>query len=656
MDLFCSLCYKNSTITISTNTIESELDCFFKIFKLPEDFSQPKLICSECLNQLEAAHKIYQQILQSLENLKCVIGAVGSKSETSPKTLNSCDNRDKVDETEIGRRKHEKPIHQPTIKRHFYCEICRKIFKTYRGLLQHSTYCHPVDTPSFRCDICFRDFISRASYTNHLKHHHDFICKFCSHGWVTEKRLLDHVRNSHKDRLFRCKHCPKTEKLKKCLNRHVRTAHGIKENLFFCGHCSISATYIEVASLTEHMLQTHASLEESGNTYEELLNETFFAKEISLEFETDYEKLEQNDNQDAFLKNVSLMRIHTTLHSNNAPKTSNTNPNKMILEEFLDEAFENDQIWTKYIEGGEEYLIDNYEFDLESSVAKSLCKYRCPQCSEGFIKQHHLTVHLAEIHNISCLICNDCGASYNKIQEYRNHRQEHLKDNVRFRENIIPEAEEALSLVRKEKNYTINEVGNNYSFTCSFCSRTFHKKCNLKKHVCLLNTDQLENCDNDTSTNSVIPRDAKSYENLFCTLCDKKFSSISGLKYHLKRHTDTKAFPCQFCNKKFTANSNLNSHIRNVHSDYKSYGCSECDKRFAGKDHLTKHIRSKHRQERSFVCLECPKSYYQKSHLNDHIAAAHTDYKSFICQQCNSSYSCRGSLRRHMTKVHKVLF
>uniref|UniRef100_A0A8D8ADP9 Gastrula zinc finger protein xFG20-1 n=1 Tax=Culex pipiens TaxID=7175 RepID=A0A8D8ADP9_CULPI len=630
----CRLCFMESTKSIDLEaTSNVGLKKMFDIFMFPKKLQLPHSICEECSNQAQTCYRFFQLIIQYIE----ANDSTQEPQNDAEETLQSCDVCHSAFTTDLDLERHRKLVHIGLVNRNFQCLTCRKHFKTNRGLQQHTNHCqNSTGNESFHCTHCSRDFATGTSYTNHVRScHAEAICYFCDHGWSTEQKLLDHVREAHKDKLFSCKRCSKTERLRKTLNRHVRLVHGVLGREFYCGHCEM--TFEDVSSLSEHIQGSHANLEEAGRDYEELLNDSLFPKEVGLDMEQDRE--EQEEHQETFLKHFNLVR------SANSAGKSKPNPNKMILEEFLDEAFENDQIWTKYIAGGEEYLIDNYEFYLDGPSQATASNYKCPRCEEGFNKQCLLTFHLAEQHNIRCLICNDCGANFNRINEYKSHRQEHLKDNTKFRENVIPEAEEALSLVqREEKEYVLTEHEKGYTFTCKLCERTFAKKCNLEKHQCSFYNGQPKANPNSTPSTSS--------DSLFCTLCDRKFTSISGLKYHLKRHTDVKAFPCLYCNQKFTANSNLNAHIRNVHSESKNHVCPHCELRFAGKDHLTKHIRSRHEKDRAFACSECSKSYFQKSHLNDHVAAVHSGYKAFSCEQCGASYSGKGSLRRHVAKAH----
>uniref|UniRef100_A0A182JP31 C2H2-type domain-containing protein n=1 Tax=Anopheles christyi TaxID=43041 RepID=A0A182JP31_9DIPT len=476
------------------------------------------------------------------------------------------------------------------------------------------------------------------------------------------------------------------EKQKKCLNRHLRSEHGQQANPYYCGHCGNekNTSYESYDALIKHLQQQHyvddANVPENGSCGT-LLNVLLYGKEPELEPEDDVVDAEQKER---FLLNLHLVRSVPEKQKGSQPLEPRIDQ-RMILEDFLDETFENDEIWNKYIENGEEYLIDDYDIYLKgmdgSAEQEKVCMYLCPQCQQGFQKQRTLTIHLAQEHDVSSLVCNDCGVSFTRLANYRTHRREHLKENVRFRESNIPEMEEALSLVQSTSlTYAVHEEESGYIFTCNMCDRTFQRKHNLEKHKCLFyerqvhtntpgaeggsdekelkqcpycqfrttSNKELETHQQRTHQSAMVPS-----EPIYCMLCDRRFSSTSGLKYHLKRHTGIKAFACLYCEKTFTANSNLNAHIRNVHSERKDYQCNECSESFTTKDHLNKHQRSRHRQERAFVCGECGKSYLQRSHLNEHSAATHRQDR-YLCHVCNGSYVSKSSLKRHQQQKHGI--
>ncbi|XP_058058487.1 zinc finger protein 260-like isoform X1 [Anopheles bellator] len=630
-----------------------------RIFNFPHevDILDDDGICQMCLEQLSCCYRFHGALLKALSPLeRSSLEANGLEQLERRFTCGICDTQLA---TELEHAKHLKISHPQS--RYFYCTPCQKPFKTSRGQLQHESI-HHSPAECFSCGICQRSFITKTNYRNHMRHHKDFLCNFCHTGWLSEAVLLEHVRLLHADRLFACPYCDRKERMRKCLNRHIRSRHHKQSGHYFCGYCGITGTgtaYSDFESLTDHLREQH----QGTDTYEELLSESLFAKELApLECaQTGVVSREQEE----FLQNVNLTRntkARETAQCMAEPKIDQ----RMVLEDFLDEAFENDEIWKKYIENGEEYLIDDYDIYLVPQ--QESCRYRCPQCGDrGFEKQIQLTIHLAEEHDVCSLVCNDCGASFARLQSYRMHRVEHMKENVRFRENNIPEAEEALSLVHSNTvDYTLKEEEGGYRFTCSLCERSFQRKHNLEKHNCRFYKEhvgqggmpakQCQYCDfqspsaKDLYNHQRRHQDA-SQENIYCTLCDRRFSSTSGLKYHLKRHTGIKAFTCLYCGKKFTANSNLNAHVRQAHSEHKMNPCNECNATFATKDHLTKHRRSRHLQERSYVCGECGKAYLQRSHLNGHIAATHRECR-YLCHVCNSSYACRSSLKRHQLQNH----
>ena len=87
--------------------------------------------------------------------------------------------------------------------------------------------------------------------------------------------------------------------------------------------------------------------------------------------------------------------------------------------------------------------------------------------------------------------------------------------------------------------------------------------------------------------------------------------------------TGEKPHECQLCNKRFSSTSNLKTHMR-LHSGQKPYVCDVCPSRFTQFVHLKLHKRL-HTNERPFTCETCHKKYISASGLRTH-------WKSTTCQ------------------------
>ena len=423
-----------------------------------------------------------------------------------------------------------------------------------------------------KCSKCLQEFKSPRALELHSKLHIDHICFFCYSGFNDEHDMKRHIEQAHKDQGFKCSICDSSFSQRKLLNRHIKLVHKITNVPIFCGYCSRnSAHFASESLLQEHLKQGHTS-----NSSLEVLDDMF---DFDAEFLDEYLNNEiskikvksvitfddDDEMQENFLRNFELVKT----------KPGKYNPNKMILEEFLDEVLEDDEIWTKYLKDAEEYLLEDLEKPPEIIKCEE-SRFQCPKCIEKYRKFVDLKIHLAHIHNDMSLVCDDCGAAFNRKENFLRHRKDHTK-------------EEDKSEMKGDFN---------------------------------------------------------------CNLCDKKFKAISGLKRHLKVHTDVQAtHSCPYCPKKFIANSNLIDHVR-IHYYIPSICCSfeSCKKQFNSKDSLLKHVRSVHKSIKPFVCTECEKTFSQKSHLDDHLGKHFK--KRFLCGICNHLFSTRGSLKRHLKQFH----
>ena len=126
----------------------------------------------------------------------------------------------------------------------------------------------------------------------------------------------------------------------------------------------------------------------------------------------------------------------------------------------------------------------------------------------------------------------------------------------------------------------------------------------------------------DQTLNQVIK--SESYVALYCTLCNKMFTSQSGLQRHINTaHKDPKdkPFKCQDCGKGFLSERTLKTHT-NMHLGVYPYHCQYCNKGFPNQDNLKGHLAS-HTNVKEFKCDQCGQEFTYRTSLNQHIAKAH---------------------------------
>uniref|UniRef100_A0A3B3ULH2 Zinc finger protein 436-like n=1 Tax=Poecilia latipinna TaxID=48699 RepID=A0A3B3ULH2_9TELE len=146
--------------------------------------------------------------------------------------------------------------------------------------------------------------------------------------------------------------------------------------------------------------------------------------------------------------------------------------------------------------------------------------HHCSVCLRGFqragyLRQHHLRVHLRAAAGEASFPCTVCGKAF------------------RFRSLLASHA-----LVHSDVR----------PFACDFCSRSFRRLSHLKRHRQAVHADG-----------------ARPPQSFVCHICGKDKKCRSQLARHVIIHTGERPFACDLCPARFNRRGNLQQHQRRMH-------------------------------------------------------------------------------------------
>lgn len=76
-----------------------------------------------------------------------------------------------------------------------------------------------------------------------------------------------------------------------------------------------------------------------------------------------------------------------------------------------------------------------------------------------------------------------------------------------------------------------------------------------------------------------------------CTICEKSFRALSGIKNHMARHAGTEKYRCLICQKSFVQLHHFTGHMA-LHDPTRMVKCRFCLKPFAYKTNCHRHEKN----------------------------------------------------------------
>uniref|UniRef100_A0A8C4RAF0 C2H2-type domain-containing protein n=1 Tax=Eptatretus burgeri TaxID=7764 RepID=A0A8C4RAF0_EPTBU len=157
--------------------------------------------------------------------------------------------------------------------------------------------------------------------------------------------------------------------------------------------------------------------------------------------------------------------------------------------------------------------------------------FSCSKCSQMFLTESALELHMEGRHNGRRLHHHSIRAQSHLVSRLRNH------------------------MVKK-------------SHKCPICGKGFSEKSRVRLHM----KSHMEKRPHE------------------CLVCGKTFIQSSHVKSHMRMHTGERPYKCTICSKAFAEKYALKIHMR-VHTGERPYHCSVCGKGFTQASSVKSHMR-----------------------------------------------------------------
>ncbi|XP_072041891.1 uncharacterized protein [Amphiura filiformis] len=315
---------------------------------------------------------------------------------------------------------------------------------------------------------------------------------------------------------------------------------------------------------------------------------------------------------------------------------------------------------------------------IDLSPSEAMSEFRCWYCEEFFAsnteREEHEKMHIES--KFVLLICQECGQSFRKSEEFEKHHQVCGMDNDESLNETDADMNSSYSgensqISPSQKDTVIIPQG---KMACLFCTSFYDDKESLRKHLVLKHQMVQDNanpklyackfCEKNLPDRSLMlaHEDTHKKAQHQCSYCWKKCFNKGSLVQHERTHTASNPVNCPHCGKACGSQRDLKIHIRTVHiSSSNKLTCEYCYVIFVTRRELQEHLKNTHNvknlavqstpSDTNFICSECGKEFDHKSRrqFDEHIAT-HTRDNLFSCDECGKTFVRNRELRYHKAR------
>ena len=465
------------------------------------------------------------------------------------------------------------------------CKYCGKSCKSEERLLEHIGKKHPSEKNIFTCPFCTEPFSRYIGYIDHLSEHQDKVikCRVCKKVFDT----LFQLRKHQKLHINQCPFCPANFSTEKELVDHVEEKHRevIQEEEKQCSLCD--ATYGTLDEVKEHFDQVHRRKE---------CNICF------MRFSADHQLLAHRQEAHGITNPGQNVPLHDP--SDQPPEP----PPPAAEGEQAEPSTSGDPgDRTPRSGDGKEQgdppgpVTPKKDREVKGRKEQSeVFNIHCPACDRYVRNLEARRLHIRAYHSKLFRSCHFCKRSYMDPWDYNEHmNNKHFwceickgyagtkeKYDAHCREKHAPATSSPKVTSRGDDTEKEPEKEPTDNITDLSQSQVSVSQSQVSDEAVTMETD----------------REDRPHK---CKHCGKGFKEIPQLSMHI--NTKHRIYKCTDCDKRFVTEEGRDNHRADAHK-YPRFHCQvkKCDVYTHSSEELYQHKRDKHWSKFPFRCCICP--------------------------------------------------
>ncbi|XP_067205495.1 PR domain zinc finger protein 5-like isoform X2 [Linepithema humile] len=220
--------------------------------------------------------------------------------------------------------------------------------------------------------------------------------------------------------------------------------------------------------------------------------------------------------------------------------------------------------------------------------------YKCTICERAFKRSFELSSHM-QIHRNVTYACKTCSfTTTNKVSLRTHNRRVHQRD-LRYR---CEQCSKGFMSNYDLEDHKASHLDTK-SFICEYCGLTFsqktyliaHKRAIHEKRKTAPKQHQCDLCDKNFVSEHILRKHVSLHSQRFlCAQCGKEFATNHALKLHSRKHTGERPYQCKQCTKAFARSMALRVHEL-THTGERPYVCDLCEQHFTQRSSMMVHRR-----------------------------------------------------------------